>query len=136
MLWSSKDFWYTLKGVLHMHWVVILGMNNTLLIAWTKYSAHGVYKIRSWGYCFPSKFELCIFGSWKRCKTRIFFLIISLSIHIRICENVILTINTRWCKNKIKCFTYIYTYMSDTCYKNVFKMPRFKQTHHKMGNMS
>ncbi len=35
---------------------------------------------------------------WFECKTKIIFLIISSSIHIRICENVFLIINTRWCK--------------------------------------
>jgi hypothetical protein len=35
MLWSLKDLWDTLKGVVHVNWVV-LGMNNTPSIAGTK----------------------------------------------------------------------------------------------------
>ncbi len=34
-LWSPKDFLYTLREVLHMHWV-ILGTSNTPPKAWTK----------------------------------------------------------------------------------------------------
>jgi hypothetical protein len=35
MLWNLKDLWDTLKGVLHMNWVV-LGISNTPPIAQTK----------------------------------------------------------------------------------------------------
>jgi hypothetical protein len=35
MLWSTKYLWDTLKGVVHVYWVV-QGMNDTSLIAWTK----------------------------------------------------------------------------------------------------
>ncbi len=38
--------------------------------------------------------------NWFECKTIIIFLIILSSIHIKICENVIININTRWCKMK------------------------------------
>jgi hypothetical protein len=35
MLWSPMYLWDTLKGVLQVYWIV-LGMNNTPLIAYTK----------------------------------------------------------------------------------------------------
>jgi len=72
-------------------------------------SIHGVYKIPSWGYCFLSRFEFLIFGGKERffglnARLELIFLIISSSIHIRVCENVFLIIYTRWCKMKEKCF--------------------------------
>jgi len=35
MLWNPKDLWDTLRGVVHVNWIV-LGMNNTPPIAQTK----------------------------------------------------------------------------------------------------
>jgi hypothetical protein len=63
---------------------------------------------------------------WFECKTKISFLIILSNIHIRICENVFITINTRWCKMKVKCLKL--KNMGDMCYKNVQKMPKSKTT--------
>jgi hypothetical protein len=57
------------------------------------------------------RFELIIYGVWRKifwfgCKTRIIALINLSSINIRICANLFLTINTRWCKMKLKCFKF------------------------------
>jgi hypothetical protein len=50
MLWNPKVLWDTLRGVVHVNWVV-MGMNNTPLIIWTKiikpmvfanYPKHGI----------------------------------------------------------------------------------------------
>jgi len=48
-----------------MHGVVILVMQNTLLITWTKIIVPMVFtKYRHEGVCFPSRFELLIF--WNK----------------------------------------------------------------------
>jgi hypothetical protein len=48
-----------------------------------------------------------VFGGKERffglsARPKIIILINLSNIHIRICENVFLTINTRWCKMKVK----------------------------------
>jgi len=73
-------------------------------MVFTKYLHEGIVFLQSLNFAFLGVKEGYLF----ECKTRIMFLTISLNTHIRICENVILTINTRWCKKK-KCIKkYIY----------------------------
>jgi hypothetical protein len=46
--------------------------------------------------------------------------------HIKICENIFLIINTRWCKMKVKCLKK--KNMGDMCYKMCKKIPESKTT--------
>jgi hypothetical protein len=114
-----------------------MGISNTPPIAWTKIIQSMVFiKYLHEGIIFLLGL-IFFFGVKKvflfECKIRINFLIISSNIHIRICENVFLTINTRCCIMKVKCFKL--KNMDDICYKNVQKMIKSRQPHPKMGNM-
>jgi hypothetical protein len=67
MLWNPKVLWDTLKGVVHMNWIVLC-MSNTLLITQTKiiepmvfanYPKKGIVFFLGFGMAmqYPSKFQ-------------------------------------------------------------------------------
>ncbi len=68
--------------------------SNTHPIAWTKIIQFIMFTQ------YPH--EGIVFFFCVECKTKIIVLINLSNIHMRICDNVFLTINTRWCKMKVK----------------------------------
>ncbi len=98
LIYPKKGFAHALSNFRHKQYPSnSLNQNNLI---------HDVYRIPSWGYYFLGLNNLFLGEKkvfWFECKTIIIFLIISSNIHIRIFDNVFLTINTRWCKMKVKC---------------------------------